>query len=305
MDTQHLSAPPCAQPLNPRGITHINTPHTTRFTTVGNHLAQHRQLSLTAIGLALHIQSLPAQARVDIKTLAGRFQEGETRIAAALRELKAHGYLAQVRKRLPSGCIVTHTVSYNQPLDEVQHPAAIPNRTPETPTPPPQPSTPEPRPGSEPSPAPKPAQPKPPLPEPETPDLERHRTATTLLSTLQRRDPRLLLSERAVRHLAPAVAAWLERGARPEAVRHALSTDLPEPLRNPAALLAHRLTELLPAPAPPVPSPCPAPAAPTAPATMINCDGCDRGFWSPVPGAYCRDCRAAGHPKTGGTSTAT
>src|SRR4051794_11286790 len=68
MDTQNLSAPSCAQPLNPRGITHINTPHTTRYTVVGNHLAQHRQLSLTAMGLALHIQSLPAQARVDIKT---------------------------------------------------------------------------------------------------------------------------------------------------------------------------------------------------------------------------------------------
>jgi len=101
MDTQNPSAPPCAQPRIPRGVTHINVRHTTRYTVIGNHLAQHRELSLTAIGLAAHIQSLPAEARVDINTLAARFPEGETRIAAALRELEAHGYLSRTRERLP------------------------------------------------------------------------------------------------------------------------------------------------------------------------------------------------------------
>ncbi|GGR74004.1 hypothetical protein GCM10010269_11240 [Streptomyces humidus] len=60
---------------------------------IGNHLAQHPDLSGLAIGLAVHIQSLPAGARVDIKTLAARFPEGPTRTAAALRELETHGYL--------------------------------------------------------------------------------------------------------------------------------------------------------------------------------------------------------------------
>ncbi|MEU6706311.1 hypothetical protein [Streptomyces wuyuanensis] len=32
--------------------------HTSGFTVVGNHLAQHRGLSCLAIGLAVHIQSL-------------------------------------------------------------------------------------------------------------------------------------------------------------------------------------------------------------------------------------------------------
>ncbi|MEV7891716.1 helix-turn-helix domain-containing protein [Streptomyces sp. NPDC002817] len=283
MDTQNPSAPPCAQPLNPRGITHINTPQTTRFTVVGNHLAQHRQLSLVAMGLALHIQSLPEQARVDIKTLAARFQEGETRIAAALRELKAHGHLAQVRRRLPSGRIVTHTVSYNEP--QAQHPESIP--APETPKAPPRPvsyAVPQPPPAAQdpdPTPAPPPTPspslaPKPPLPEPRTPDPDRHRAATAVLTTLHHRDPRLLLSERSVHSLAPAVAAWLERGARPEAVRHTLTADLPEPLRNPAALLAHRLTEFLPAPAPPTPPAPPLGSAPAGPAPLVLCDGCDR-----------------------------
>ncbi|MEU9736044.1 helix-turn-helix domain-containing protein [Streptomyces sp. NPDC048002] len=334
MDTQNLSAPACARPLNPRGITHINTPHRTRCTVVGDHLSQHQRLSLTAIGLALHIQSLPEETLVDIKSLSARFAEGEARIASALRELKAHGYLAQVRTRLPNGQIITHTVSYNQPLAQARHPEAgntpdpAPRRLPPPPTPRthvpepsagplhepapatgPKPSAP-PRPTASETPLRKPAPmptpmptsmptsmpvPKPQLPAPQTPDADRERTAADLLATLQNVDPRLLLSERAVRRLAPAVATWLERGARPEAVRHALSADLPQPLRNPAALLAHRLADLLPPPAPSGPDP----AAPGTKGTMINCNGCDRGFRSPVEGAHCRDCRAAGLPHPG------
>lgn len=38
---------------------------------------------------------------MDIKTPAARFPEGETRIAAALRELEAHGYLSRTKERLP------------------------------------------------------------------------------------------------------------------------------------------------------------------------------------------------------------
>ena len=132
MDKQNPSAPACADSGTPAkhhpdrrnsdrrnpphsGVIHDNTRHTTRFTVVGNHLAQHPELSLLAIGLAVHIQSLPAGARVDIKTLAARFPEGPTRIGAALRELEAHGYLRRTRERVPGGRIVTRTVSCNQP----------------------------------------------------------------------------------------------------------------------------------------------------------------------------------------------
>ncbi|MET7701899.1 helix-turn-helix domain-containing protein [Streptomyces sp. NPDC005485] len=275
MDKQNPSAPPCAQPLNPRGITHVNVRFTTRYTVVGNDLAQHRELSLTAIGLALHIQSLPARAHVGIKTLAARFPEGETRIAAALRELEAHGYLSRTRERLPSGRVVTHTVSYNQPRGrEVQEPVPKSKPTPAAPQPPPPPPPAETPPDRD---------PRPPLPEPPTPDLPRHRTATALLATLHRDDPRLLLADRDVRRLAPAVEAWLERGATAEAVRRTLASDLPhEPLRRPAGLLAHRLTELLPAPTPP---------PPPRPHPFQNCDGCDRAFRSLQSGGRCRDCR--------------
>lgn len=110
MDTQNPSAPPRARSAldgnrppsranrrspvrpssaHPSGATHENTRHTTRFTVIGNHLTQHRELSLLAIGPACHLQPLPTGAPADVKTLAARFPEGPTRIAAALRPLVA------------------------------------------------------------------------------------------------------------------------------------------------------------------------------------------------------------------------
>jgi hypothetical protein len=90
-------------------------------------------------------------------------------------------------------------------------------------------------------------------------------------------------------HLAPGVAAWLEREVSATAVRDALTADLPpEGLRRPAAFLAHRLTARLP-PLPPFRTPDAAP--PPVPPPMRNCDGCDRGFRSPEPGDRCGDCR--------------
>ncbi|WP_051859684.1 hypothetical protein [Streptomyces xanthophaeus] len=104
--------------------------HTTRFVVVGNHLAQHPSMSLVAIGLATPIQSLPAGTRIGIKRLAERFPEGEVRIAAALRELEAYGYLERVRVRLETGQVVTRTVSYNRPR------GTSPEDPPPNPTPP-------------------------------------------------------------------------------------------------------------------------------------------------------------------------
>lgn len=79
-----------------------------------------------------------------------------------------------------------------------------------------------------------------------------HSRAADLLASLRTADPRLTLAERDVRRLAPAVAAWLERGTHPDAVRAALTTGLPpDRLHSPAAFLAYRLTTLLPRPSPP------------------------------------------------------
>ncbi|MGA5894827.1 helix-turn-helix domain-containing protein [Streptomyces venetus] len=293
MDTQNTSVRPHAQSRNsgknhphrrtkghahPGGVIHDNTRHTTRFTVIGNHLTQHPDLSLLAIGLACHIQSLPTGASVDIKSLAARFPEGTTRIAAALRELETHGYLHRTRERTPTGRIVTRTVSCNQPgrhrdRDTAGAAPPKPPARPATPTPHPKPSRPRALPA-----VPKPAYSSPAL----------LQTATEVLAGLRRTDPRLLLSATDAEHLAPGVAAWLERDLTPTAVRHALTSDLPpEPLRRPAALLAHRLTAQLP-PLPPFRAPEQPPAARYP---LQNCDGCDRAFRAPAPGR-CGDCRS-------------
>lgn len=262
------------------GVTHDNTRHATRYTVIGNHLAQHAELSLLAIGLGVHIQSLPTGARIGIKCLAARFPESEHRIAGALRELERHGYLSRTRERLPSGRVVTRTVSHNQPGA--------------TPAPSAQPASVS-RPGSvsRPAPAPRPAPepvsipecPAPPMgvtpSEPDTPAPEAHPEAVAVLAGLRRTEPRLTLSERDVRRLAPAAMAWLERGVSADAVRRTLTADLPDDVRHPAGLLAHRLNALLPPPLP---------AAPARPDPMQACEECGLGFRAPGPG-YCGGCR--------------
>ncbi|MEV7659564.1 hypothetical protein AB0O39_36050 [Streptomyces anulatus] len=338
-------------PLPTSGVIHIAIPHTDRFTVVGNHLAQHPDLSCTAVGIAVRIQSLPQGVEVGIKALAAHCREGEKRIAAALRELEAFGYLQRVRDRLPSGRVITRTVFCNQPTAllrprrpappqppaapaprpaPAEAPAEAPTHAP-TPTPAPAPApapaqtpTPAPTPAEAPAPAsppepdtpapqpvpppplladrpdplfvplvPPPTAPKPPpapLPRPDEPTPELDRAATAFLSDLRRHAPQLTLSETDVRQLAPGVAAWLERAAHPDAVRHTLTTDLPHPLRHPAKLLKHRLTALLP---PPLPGSrdMVVPARPRIAVTPFQtCDACDRAFRSPTPG-HCRDCR--------------
>ncbi|MEV0489513.1 helix-turn-helix domain-containing protein [Streptomyces atratus] len=304
MDTQQITAPSRAtagdpRPATPSGVIHVNTRHTSRYTVIGNHLAQHREMSLVAIGLAVHIQSLPAGAKIGIKFLADRFPESETRIAAALRELEGHGYLSRTRERTPGGRVVTRTVSYNQPGGDMGRPAPRPAPRAErqrererqsvvlvVPAPVTTPATvrasvPEQRASSPVAPLP------PPLAEPQTHDLAHHRAAVDLLAGLRRDDPRLLLAEDDIRRLAPAVAAWLERDAHPDAVRRTLVADLPEPLKRPAGLLAHRLATLLP---PPLPA-APAGESVRRPDPLQNCDGCDRAFRAPEPGECC-DCRS-------------
>nr|WP_239502186.1 hypothetical protein [Streptomyces qinglanensis] len=298
-----VTAPPTApHPGRGRpGVVHVRHRHRERFTVVGNHLAQHRELSLLAIGLGVHIQSVPDGTRVDIKSLTARFPEGEARIAAALRELEAYGYLTRTPQRTPGGRIVTHTVSYANPaVQEATSPRVPPQAAP---TPPPA-AEPEPAPvparvpdpGPAPVPylphgsrAPEPAGAKPAAADPtattHAPPATGAATAAAVLAALRRDDDRLLLSERDVARLSPAVETWLARNTGPEAVRRALTSHLPAgPLRSPAALLLHRLTARLPVPLPGSPPPG------ARPDPFQECPDCERPFRAPAPGR-CRTCR--------------
>ena len=259
------------------GVTHVRAYQPDRYTIIGNHLAQHRELSLTAIGLATHILSLPEGAPVDIRSLAERFPEGRDRIAFALRELETYGYLERVRERTEAGRLYTRTYAHHAPAAEVTAPAADGPVT-----------------GGEPEP---PASAAPPVPpetvEPErTPGDRHHDRAVALLTDLRRTDDRLTLSRRQVDRLAPAVAAWFAGGATTAVVHRVLTAGLPEEMRHPAGVLAHRLGELLP---PPLPARPPAASADDGairhrPHPLQTCDGCERAFRAPCPGR-CRDCR--------------
>ncbi|MFF8691590.1 helix-turn-helix domain-containing protein [Streptomyces sp. NPDC015144] len=307
MGTQQASAP--ARPVSAvRGVEHVNTRHTSRFTVIGNHLAQHRELTLLAIGLATHIQSLPDGARITIKHLAERFPEGETRIAKALRELETHGYLSRDTEHLANGQIVTRTRSYNQPRTQKPSPAPASATAPApalvakaAPAPAPvAKAAPAPAPVAKAAPAPTPvpvpvpeaALPRPREPHesrtpctpraPRTPHEPRPKythAAIDLLSDLHHHAPQVTLSQNDITHLAPIAATWFENGSTPSALRQALTADLPHPLKYPAKLLRHRLTVLLPSP----------PTQVRLVDPLQNCDACDRAFRAPTPGR-CREC---------------
>ncbi|MEU1326871.1 hypothetical protein [Streptomyces microflavus] len=303
MDTQQISAPSRAPSS---GVVHINIRLTDGYTIISNRLSQHRGMSLLAIGLGTHIQSLPAGRRIGIKVLAATFPESEAAIAAGLRELEHHGFLRRTRERVGGGRVATRTESYNHPEAAARRagPTPVRDRGPVlAPEPEPEPvREPEPEPVREseaepvqekPAPAPRlvppPTAPKPPppaLPGPCRPSEALYAAAADLLAGLRRTAPVFVLSEDDVRRLVPGVAAWLERGMRPDAVREVLTDDPPVPLRHPAKLLRHRLTALLP---PPLPV-----AAPVVP--LQTCEDCDRAFRSSVPGVCrgCGDARADG-----------
>ncbi|MGW1431980.1 helix-turn-helix domain-containing protein [Streptomyces sp. NPDC002431] len=283
MGTQQASAP--TRPVSAvRGVEHVNTRHTSRFTVIGNHLAQHRELTLLAIGLATHIQSLPNGARITIKHLAERFPEGETRIAKALRELETHGYLSRETEHLANGQIVTRTRSYNQPRTQKPSPAPSPAPVPvakaapapePVPVPVPEAALPRPR---EPHEARTPCTPRAPR-TPHEPRPKYTHAAIDLLSDLHHHAPQVTLSQNDITHLAPIAATWFENGSTPSALRQALTADLPHPLKYPAKLLRHRLTVLLPSP----------PTQVRLVDPLQNCDACDRAFRAPTPGR-CREC---------------
>lgn len=260
------------------GVTHIRYRHDSQFTVVGNHLARHPDLSAVAIGLGVYIQSLPDGAAVGIKDLTRRFREGEITIARALKELERAGYLERTRVRTESGQVVTRTRWYECPgrVDLVKRRPA-PVRPPEPTAAPPQQ---------------KPAQP-PAQPPAELPPVDQ--PAADLLAGLRRLDPRLLLSEKDVRRLAPAVRAWLDRGVGPAQVVRTLTADLPVvTIPWPARLLGYRLANWLPPALPAGPVGPPPPARPAPPLPFQTCDGCERVFRAAKPGR-CRDCRPAAH----------
>ncbi|MFG2646312.1 hypothetical protein [Streptomyces sp. NPDC048436] len=259
------------------GVLHVRHRHTDRFTVVGNHLAQHPSLSATAIGFAVHIQSLPDGASVTAKALTLRFPEGETTVRRALNELEEAGYLERRRVPLGGGRVATRTFSFDKPGCVSGTPAV---KSVSGGEPGPAPTTPA-RTTPVGTPVRVPSKQSPPPSPPVGP-------AADLLARLRLADPRLLLSATDVRMLIPAVDAWLARDAAPAQITRTLTTNLPPdraPIHHPARFLGYRLTTLLPPPLPTA-EPPPQRAAP-----LQTCDGCDRAFRTHDATELCVDCR--------------
>ncbi|MGW1197138.1 hypothetical protein ACWD4B_15075 [Streptomyces sp. NPDC002536] len=264
-DAQSIAHASACADVPRAGVTHIRHRHDTNFTVVGNHLAQHPDLSAVAIGIGVYIQSLPDGARIGIKDLTRRFREGEIVIARALRELETAGYLERKRVRTDAGRVVTRTSWYERPgaPADLMPPPRKPRRAD----------------------APEKTAPLPPADPP----------AAELLAGLRRRDPRLWLSEKDVRRLSPGVRAWLDRGIGPRQITRTLTAGLPTgAIPWPARLLSYRLTDWLPPtlPARPEAPSEPPSTTPARPLPFHTCGGCERVFRAAEPGR-CRDCRQA------------
>ncbi|WP_433858384.1 hypothetical protein [Streptomyces kronopolitis] len=270
MTSAHSNAPSSAPSRPSGGVIHIRTRQTSHFTVLANRLAQ-RAGSAVTVGVAAYILSLPDGAPITIDALCTHFAEGKTALAGALRELEAEGWLERRVERGPRGRIVTRTFVHDLPRGARR---ADPGAPPEASGPGSEPATgPQRPPRSSPAPVTGPPSPQ----------------AAELLAALPHRDRRLLLSEREITALAPAVTEWLDRGAAAQEITEALTGGLPARLtRRPARLLAHRLAALRP------PSrPAPPPRTDRPPVVPLqNCEGCDRAFRAARPGR-CRGCQAS------------
>ncbi|MFJ9715845.1 hypothetical protein ACIRPQ_07865 [Streptomyces sp. NPDC101213] len=283
------------------GVIHVRTRLTADFTVISNALAQRRGSAVT-IGVAAYIASLPDGSPVSIAALCEHFSEGEILISRALRELEAAGHLERRRERTLSGQVRTRTYFYDVPGG-----APHPDGPPEPPRPPrlrrkPAAATPsapaavrqtarppvpaEPEPSSPPAGLEAPALPA--GPDTPTPLPLAEPRAVAVLAGLRRVDPRLILSEREVARLAPAVGRWLAAGLLPTHITDHLTAGLPSPLlARPVGILAYRLGET------PLPLPARSAEPPVRPAVVprVNCDGCERPMRT-AGHVRCRDCRA-------------
>ncbi|WP_431960126.1 hypothetical protein [Actinacidiphila sp. bgisy160] len=269
-DTQS-SAPSHARAGTPTtGVVHVRRRLTADFTILSNRLAQ-RPGSAVTVGVGAYLLSVPDGVPVSIDALRAHFTESRERLARALNELEAEGFLERVVVREGNGRIRTRTYAHDAPRADA--PTA-----PEAPAPEPTPAV-----DCDKAPDEAPATVREAAPGATLGADALAGAAEAVLASLRVRDSRLLLSQRDIARLAPGVAAWLRLGAEPRRIAEALAADLPSVLTHrPAGLLAHRLRVW----EPPAATPPPRAAVP-----WQSCDSCERPFRGHAP-ATCRECLA-------------
>lgn len=96
------------------------------FVIIDNALAQNRNLSFGARGLAEYLLSLPPGSRVDIRSLAADNPEGRQAIAGYMNELEAACYLVRTRNQGERGRFVTSCTMFEEPQDRASLPESLP-----------------------------------------------------------------------------------------------------------------------------------------------------------------------------------
>ena len=249
------------------------------FTTLGNEVLRDSRLSYCARGILAYLLSQPDGKRDDIRTLAERTPEGRERVASAMRELEALGYLTRAKKRTPDGHIHTEVEVFDTPggvSSQLESNAGFPDsggsagspdgdhpvkERGEEPT--------HPAPGADGAEA---------EPEGGGSGGEETRASAELLARVARREPQLALGETDVLRLAPLVTEWRRRGASEQLITGALTSGLPRAgVYHPARFVETRLVAKMPA------ERCAAPA-------RFECNGCGVPV---VSSGRCRSCREA------------
>ncbi|MFI0739633.1 hypothetical protein ACH4PU_16330 [Streptomyces sp. NPDC021100] len=304
---------------------HVSAPQR-RFTQVSNDIIHHADLSSDAVRLLVWLLSLADTSGVSFSDVARRAGIKNGAFQRAKAQLKEAGYAHEWRRQGADGRWVTTQLVASVPLSAEEaravrdgegvlgspsagepavgepgrrvvggHPR---DKTVSNTSLPPAPPQPEPEPEAEPEaeaeelPPPPPPGPRPTPPACLPGQLVEH--GALILASVSHREPRLRLTGREVKELAPLAADWLLRGVKAPQLREELSVGLPERIHHAAALVRNRLLRKLPeAPPIPAPPPPPEPAQPKA-LNMRECRGDHTQvfLFRPVDDEpWCRDCR--------------
>lgn len=89
-----------------------------RFVQVPNDTARDRRLSFKAVGVLVHILSLPDESPISADYLAEGHTDGRSAVLTALRELTEAGYYRAERRRTEAGTFRMEVTVSNVPMDQ-------------------------------------------------------------------------------------------------------------------------------------------------------------------------------------------
>lgn len=89
--------------MNASQLLIVRRRHAGNFTQIPNSLIRNERLSLKALGVIVHLLSLPPGYRVSLEGLCAVRKEGETAMRTAIKQLESLNYMRIVRDRSASG----------------------------------------------------------------------------------------------------------------------------------------------------------------------------------------------------------